>query len=137
MVAADTETGESMTETRTDAAAEYAATIAEEVRRLDAALGGDADALATFTEGNDDGEPFGMVEYLNGWALEFRVARYDDGETLAEVLRTYGGPGCRLYRESNNGNIVRVEAYSAGDPVAVLDVWAPNVAAALDELAAL
>jgi hypothetical protein len=112
-------------------AADYAESIKDEVLTLERAFGGDADALAEFGgEGS-----FGIYEYLNECAVDVSTAFYDSGRTRVVVLRTTGGPGCEIVRESMDGGTVTVFAYSNGEPTAIREVYAPMVSAALDDLA--
>lgn len=120
----------------TETAAAYAASIAEEVRLLDAALGGDVEACAAFPCGDDsDGDdPDTLANYLNGFTLEVVTYHGTNEETIVEVLRTYGGPSCRIVRDSRDGDTVAVRVTWWAD-ASTVTVYAPNVAGALDVLA--
>jgi hypothetical protein len=82
-----------------------------------------------------------LADYLNNYALEVtwlatNSSRDDYKKTRAEILRTCGGPRCEIIRDSTDGQIIEVNTYDAGQPVDSVRVWAPALAAALDDLAA-
>jgi hypothetical protein len=82
-----------------------------------------------------------LADYLNNYALEVtwlatNSSRDDYKKTRAEILRTCGGPRCEIIRDNTDGQIIEVNTYDAGQPVDSVRVWAPALAAALDDLAA-
>jgi hypothetical protein len=80
----------------------------------------------------DDNDP--LADYLNESCLD--VTWYKSGDkTRAEILRTCGGPHCEISRDSNDGQIIEIRTYEAGEPVDTMRVWAPIMAETLDMLA--
>jgi hypothetical protein len=75
-----------------------------------------------------------LADYLNNYALDVTWYRSGD-KTRVEILRTCGGPHCDITRDSHDGEMLEVRTYEAGAPVDTMRVWAPALAAHLDELA--
>lgn len=134
-------------------AAEYAAIIAEEIRALETALDGpndsydpenpsedderDADyraALDVLEYAHDIDRDEILFDYLNGTVLEVVTWRGSNDATRTEWLRTYGGPTCRIYFESDHSD---AEIVSTGDDnnVARNYVYCPTLAEQVNELA--
>jgi hypothetical protein len=81
-----------------------------------------------------------LADYLNNYALQVtwlatNSSRDDYKKTRVEILRTCGGPRCEIIRDSTDGQIIEINTYDAGQPVDSVRVWAPALAAALDDLA--
>lgn len=87
-------------------ARQYAAGIAHELRTWEAAADGDPAAHDDVTEdiGETDDRNVTISDYLDGIALAVTVWRTDpdaDGaDVRVEILRTYGGPSCRIEWDS-------------------------------------
>jgi len=80
----------------------------------------------------DDNDP--LTDYLNNTCLE--VTWYKSGtKTRAEILRTCGGPRCEISRDNNDGQMIEIRTYEAGEPVDTMRVWAPIMSEQLDMLA--
>jgi hypothetical protein len=99
---------------------DYAVSIADELRELEKALASD----------EHDWESF--INYVNETVLEQIVWRSDAGHIRVEWLRTYGGPGCRIYFEADE--YATVEAYDSEGKGSVL-VYCPELAYNVIELA--
>ncbi len=91
-----------MTQTLDQTEAErYTRSVAEELRTWDNAASGDPDAIAEITNEREhidaDDAPH-VAEYVNLYALEVKTWRgeLDASELRVEILRTYGGPSCRI-----------------------------------------
>jgi hypothetical protein len=129
-----------MSQTDGTAAEQYAATVADELRLWRDAIGNwDGHAYRTITAeitpADGDGESLSWGDYLDACALDVEVLRSDDRNRLrVEVLRTYGGPGCRIVYDDQNGNYFTVTAYTMGDPTARVDVYCPEFAQWLEEM---
>jgi hypothetical protein len=123
-------------------AREYAAAIAAEVLLWAVALDGDGDerdaaraeVLADMAPREDE---LWWTDYLDLVALD--VTHFLDkngGNHIVEVLRTYGGPTCRIVRDSRDGDgWVTVEAAWGSDEVGRVTVYARGLAHTLDESA--
>lgn len=135
-----------MTDTGTrNAAAEYAASIAEELRTWERAATGDDDALDAIAGDLDPdrinielGElPHGDT-YVESVALDVTVWRtepdtYGMRETRIEILRTYGGPYCRIEWDSRQP--ARFTVWAAwGSDFDTADVYAPTLGASLEDV---
>jgi hypothetical protein len=120
-------------------AQEYAATIAEELREWRRAIN-DTDGGTAYRKhaeehlpGDGTGEPFTWADYLEACALEVVALREINGDRLrVEVLRTYGGPGCRIVYDG--GNYLTVTAYVMGEPSVSRDVFAPELCQWFDDV---
>lgn len=133
-------------------AAEYAAIIAEEIRALEIVLDGPSDeydSRTPYDDTDDDatyraametlgfatwGDPTeALYVYLNETILEVIYWHGSNGTTHTEWLRTYGGPTCRIYFESDN----YADIVSTGDDndTARISVYVPTLANMVDELA--
>jgi len=133
-------------------AAEYAAIIAEEIRALETALDGpgryydaanpaeddDTDteyraALDVLEYAHDIDPTDILATYENETVLELVYWHGSNGTTRTEWLRTYGGPTCRIYFESDN----YAEVVSTGDDnnTARVSVYVPTLASMVDEIA--
>lgn len=134
-----------MTDTDTrNAAAEYAASIAEEMRTWERAATGDPDAMDALADdmaGIVDIELGGVPhgdDYIQAVALAVTVWRTEpdtDGmrETRIEILRTYGGPSCRIEWDSRQP--ARFTVFAAwGSDYATADVYAPTLGASLEDV---
>jgi len=129
--------------TRTNEAKAYAMTIADEVRALEAVLGGDYDELDD--EGYSDLTPDertaadeakelreamadeareelgdytpSIFDYVNAFGLEWKATGENSGNgweiTGAKMLRTFGGPNCWLVWDG--GSSILVSTYWGGD----------------------
>jgi hypothetical protein len=71
--------------------------------------------------------------YVNETVLEVVRWRADGYATRVEWLRTYGGPGCRIYFDGND--YARIEVCSLGESDAVVSVYVPTLAACVYEFA--
>lgn len=118
----------------------YAEAIAEEIRALEQVLTGSEDEirdamrfLEIDPEINDSVDAFHI--YTNEVLLEVVTWRADeDPQTVSvEWLRTYGGPGCRIYFDGDDYATVRAYDMEGEAEVRVL---APYVAATVFEYAA-
>ncbi len=120
-------------------AQEYAATIAEELREWRRAIN-DTDGGTAYRKhaeehlpGDGTGEPFTWADYLETCTLEVVALREVGGDRLrVEVLRTYGGPGCRIVYDG--GNYLTVTAYVMGEPSVSCDVFAPELCQWFDDV---
>ncbi len=117
---------------RASDAEQYAASIVSEVREWRAAIndtnGGTAyrKHAAEYLPGDGAGEPFTWADYIEAVALEVVALREVNGDRLRiEILRTYGGPGCRIVYDG--GDYLTVTAYVMGEPSASRDVYAPEL----------
>lgn len=132
-------------------AAEYAATIADEIRALETALDGPSrsfdpdDATQDDEQDTDYRAALDVLEYahnidetdilhtyMNETVLEIITWHGSNDETRTEWLRTYGGPGCRIYFEGD-GNAEIVAVYAP--ETARVSVYAPTLANMVEELA--
>ena len=150
------------TETRTNEAKAYALQIANEVRALEAVLGGeyddlDDDAYAEMTPderaeadeakevreamADEAREELGdyvpsIFDYCNSFGLEWKVTGENCGTgwevTGAKMLRTFGGPNCWIIWDG--GSTMLVSAYWGGDEFHER-INAPFVADAFESLA--
>lgn len=104
--------------------ARYAQAIAAELQELETALVED--------ESGDAWEI--VVNYANETILESIVWQAQERSDLVRVewLRTYGGPGCRIYFEADEYALV--EAYDM-DGKAEVTVYVPNLAEQVLDLA--
>lgn len=134
-------------------AQEYADTIAAEIRALETALDGpgrswdpenpaedddqDAEYRAALTalEYAYDIDPADIfATYVNETVLEVIHWNSTTEETRTEWLRTYGGPGCRIYFETGQ-NYAEVVSTWAGDNTARVEVYVPTLASQVNEIA--
>lgn len=118
----------------------YAEAIAEEIRALEQVLTGSEEEewdamrfLGIDPEVNDSADALRI--YMNEVLLEVVTWRADEDRSRVNVewLRTYGGPGCRIYFEGDDYATVR--AYDM-EGEAEVRVFAPYVAATVFEYAA-
>lgn len=120
-------------------AVEYAASIAGEVRQLDRVLAGEedaatAEAVAGWQPDGDYGDPFAFyLAHVLDVAVRVDVRGIEYGHTV-EILRTFGGPGCWIVRNHDDGEQVEVRACWGGETASVY-VWAPALAESLDQYA--
>jgi hypothetical protein len=131
---------------------EYCEIIADEVRALEVALDGPAygwDPSALVDEDSQDQDFRGALDvlglshdvdpadvfatYVNESVLEVIQWRADGYAPRVEWLRTYGGPGCRIYFDGND--YARIEVCSLGESDAVVSVYVPTLAACVYEFA--
>ena len=124
-----------MTKTKTrDHAAEYAATIAEEVAQVEAVLAGDADAdtLAGF----DPDEYACPFHWYLDQMLDIEVLRSDENpeRVRIELTRTVGGPGCWIIYDSGDSDTVVELRAVWGSGGATDFVRAPSLCAHLRDL---
>lgn len=121
------------TKTRSDAA-EYAATIAEEVAQVEAVLAGDADA-DTLDGYDPDQHDCPAIWYLNEM-LEIDVLRSDGNpeRVRIEMTRTIGGPGCWIiYDTGDSDTTIELRAVWGSDGATEF-VRAPHLCAHLRDL---
>jgi hypothetical protein len=112
---------------------EYARTIADELRTWQDAATGDADALDAVRDQwqpEDADQMPSVLDYLEAVALEVITWRtagtaYRPSEFRVEVLRTYGGPGCRIDWDSRTPDYFAIHAYHGTDE-ARTNVYAPT-----------
>lgn len=118
----------------------YAEAIAEEIRALEQVLTGSEDEirdamrfLEIDPEVNDSGDALHI--YMSEVVLEVVTWRADGdaGRVNVEWLRTYGGPGCRIFFEGDD--YATVHAYDMSGEAEVR-VYVPALAAAVFEYAA-
>lgn len=143
-----------MTTTHTNSAQTYSETIADELHALEIILAGtpygyyddrpdydDDDAaayraaLATL-EINYEQADDALHIYLNETALEVSFLReHRNDRTRIEILRTCGGPRCEITRDTHyDGEQITVTTWDHPN-TATIRVWAPTLAAQLDEIA--
>jgi hypothetical protein len=115
---------------------QYAETIAAELDQWRDALAGDPAARAAIAD-EIGHEPEDWYQYLDVIALAVEHwHNHNTGETITEVLRTYGGPSCRIVRDSRDRDgRVSVVAYWWNDPVGTVDKYLPELADVLAECA--
>ena len=142
-----------MTTTETNSAQTYSETIADELRALEIVTAGapygyyddrpdydDDDAaayraaLATleidYSQADD-----ALSTYLNETALDLSILRNSTGRARIEILRTCGGPRCEITRDTHyDGEQLTVTTWDTPNTASVT-VWAPTLAAYLDEIA--
>lgn len=133
---------------------EYAELIRQELAALETALDGpsrtwdpddadgddeqDADyraALDVLGLSHDTDPADVLAIHLNETILEITTWRADENRDLVQVewLRTYGGPGCRIYFDTYSDS-ARIDAYSMDDK-ATVTIYVPTLAAYVFELA--
>ena len=132
-----------MTSTRTRSAAEeYARTIAAELRTWHAAACDDADALDEIRDERpveeQDNAPH-VLDYIDAVALDVEIwrrdaATRDDAAVRVEILRTYGGPGCRIEWSDETPHYFRVTAYVLGEEPHTVDVFAQQFGNQMSEV---
>jgi hypothetical protein len=124
-----------MTTNTTSNAADYAATIADELGKWHAALTGDHHAMTEIVR-EIGFTPDSWMDYIETVALDIDYFHnHATGQTITEILRTTGGPGCRIIRDSRDDGRVSVSAYWWGDPVGTVDKYLPDLAEAIDAAA--
>lgn len=135
--ATETQKGHSrMTTTETpNDARHYAAGIARELAQWEAAADGDPDALAALADDRADAdEPATVAEYLNTYALDVEVLRDENRErVLVEIVRTYGGPSCRIEWDSRYPAAFEIVTHWGGDAWR-MTVHAPTLGDQLAEI---
>lgn len=119
---------------KSDAAA-YAATIAAELESWYQALAGDPAALAEIVR-EIGHAPTSWYDYIDAVALEVQFFHnHATGATITEVVRTCGGPSCRIIRDSRDVAHVTVSAYWWGDAHAEVRFESADLAEVIDTLA--
>lgn len=125
------------TSTRTEAD-RYARSIADELRTWERAAAGDPDAIAVLGEvrehtGADDAPT--VAEYVNACALAVETWRgeRDASAVRVEILRTYGGPSCRIEWDSRYPALFAVSVVWGGESAAV-EVYARTLGNQLEEV---
>jgi hypothetical protein len=119
-----------------DTAQEYAATIAEELRMWDDAASGDPDAIAGIAEEREHIDADDMphaAEYINLYALEVITWRGGDSAVRVEILRTYGGPSCRIEWDNRYPATFDIVTHWGGSSSHVT-VNAPTLGSQLEEV---
>lgn len=127
-----------MTDTRTPTEAErYARLIADELRTWERAANGSPADLATLADerehsGADDAPT--VAEYVNACALAVETWRgeLDASAIRVEILRTYGGPSCRIDWDSRYPATFAVWVGFGGES-ATVEVCAPTLGDQLQE----
>lgn len=133
-------------------ASEYATVIGEEIRALEIVLQGPSDEYDSRTPYYDTehdatyraametlgyatwGDPSEALSvYLNETILEVIYWRGSNGTTRTEWLRTYGGPTCRIYFESDD--YATIESTGDDNETARVWVYAPTLAMLVNEYA--
>lgn len=109
-------------------ASEYATVIGEEIRSVEMALQGPSDDRDETTPEEDI-----FSEYVNNHILEVIYWRGSNGTTRTEWLRTYGGPTCRIYFESDD--YATIESTGDDNETARVWVYAPTLAMLVNEIA--
>jgi len=129
-----------MSNTQT-AAEEYTAAIAAELAQWRAAINdpnGTEHAALRWEYIPTDGHtaPFTWADYIDAVALEVVRLRDDDGDVRrVEVLRTYGGPGCRvIYDDRESERYVFVQTFVMGEPTATTFAYCPELCEWLREV---
>lgn len=134
-------------------AAEYAAIIAEEIRALETALDGPSrsfdpnDATQDDEQDTDYRAALDVLEYAhdidptdilttyeNETVLELIYWHGSNHTTRTEWLRTYGGPTCRIFFESDSYD-AQIESTGDDNNTARVSVYVPTLASMVDELA--
>jgi hypothetical protein len=92
-------------------------------------MGGHADSISALADVLADLAPDEsphVGHYLNGIALEVKTWRgeHTDTDVIVEILRTYGGPTCRIQWDSRYPAMLAVTAGWGGD-AAAREVYAP------------
>ena len=138
-----------MKDNKKNPAAEYAATIVEEVQALDRLVGRlYARRDASLQEYWDDCETVGIsseelsagdIDAFGAWlnnclTVEVLVGSVRRDARRVEVLRTCGGPHCEITRSNDDGAAVTVTVHD-GDDTATVRIYPASVAEALDEFA--
>lgn len=138
-------------------AADYAETIAAEVRAVEQLLRTDYDVVG---DDDDRAEYYALVNqagvdvdvlaerdgdvfhvYLDGMLdvdiyRKLRDRAGDDVAWIVRLLRTCGGPHCHVEADSASGEVVEVRVWW-GSERATVEVFAPQFCARLDDLAVL
>jgi hypothetical protein len=121
--------------THTSDAAAYAATIAHELEKWRAALTGDHHAITEITR-EIGYTPADWLDYIDTVALDIDYFHnHTSGQTVTEILRTFGGPSCRIIRDSRDASRVTVLATWWGDAPAAVPFECADLADAIDALA--
>lgn len=144
-----------MTTTHTNSAQTYCETIADELHALEIVAAGapygyyddrpdydDDDAaayraaLAVIEYPHQSSQDDIIARYLDETALEVSFLRDSNtGRTRVEILRTCGGPRCEITRDTHyDGEQLTVTTWDHPN-TATVTVWAPTLAAYLDEIA--
>lgn len=143
-----------MTTTHTNSAQTYSETIADELHALEIVAGGAPYGYYDDRPDYDDDEAAAyraalaaleidysqaddaLATYLNETALELTVLMdRKTGRARIEILRTCGGPRCEITRDTHyDGEQITVTTWDHPNTASVT-VWAPTVAAYLDEIA--
>lgn len=133
-------------------ASEYAAVIGEEIRAVEIAVQGPSDDWHETTP-EDDNEHDARYRaslavfdcatwinpddifsgYVNDHILEVIYWRGSNGTTRTEWLRTFGGPTCRIYFESDD--YATIESTGDDNETARVWVYAPTLAMLVNEIA--
>ena len=131
----------------------YCETIADELHALEIVTAGapygydhdrpeyDDDDAATYRaalatlEINYEQADDALATYLNETALDLSILRDNTGRARIEILRTCGGPRCEITRDTHyDGEQLTVTTWDHPNTASVT-VWAPTLAAYLDEIA--
>lgn len=142
-----------MTTTHTNSAQTYCETIADELRALEIVAAGAPYGYYDDRPDYDDDEAadyraalaaleidYSQADdalhiYINETALDLSILRNNDGRARIEILRTCGGPRCEITRDTHyDGEQLTVTTWDTPNTASVT-VWAPTVAAYLDEIA--
>lgn len=134
-------------------AAEYAATIGEEIRALEIVLDGPSDeydSRTPYDDTDDDatyraametlgfatwGDPTeALYVYLNETILEVIDWQGSNGATRTEWLRTYGGPTCRIFFDGSDYAEI-VSTGGTDSSTARINVYVPTLANQVNEIA--
>lgn len=133
-------------------AQEYAAIIAEETRALETALDGPSrsfdpdDATADDEQDTEYRAALDVLEYahdiehsdilgiyMNETLLEVITWQGSNNATRTEWLRTYGGPTCRIYFESDD--YAQIESTGDDNNTARVSVYVPTLANMVNDIA--